>query len=478
MGQEKIVVIDTDKGMANLTVQQVIAMVVEEVKVSHDPEEGYQAIRSGYYTGAIIDWKLKGESNGLALLSRIRRIPKFSFYPIIISTGFSKNEDLRIIADYPCTVVMDKPLKAKNIAENFAKLKSVSQWYTVNDKNIKDAFSSPSLTPETALKLTDLLLSKNPTSIPLAMLVAKYLTKNNFDTLGLELCNKHLAPNPKNVAILNTKSKILAKIGDMRGAMECISIAQSISPQNLERLCLLGEIEISLNHPEAAIANFQKALAVDSQDAKSKIGLVMADGLKNGSVSGSTDGASIAKMLNNLGAQLASSGQYQKAIKYYMLSFAFVGTQELQTRVSFNMGLGFKKWEKLPQAKFWLQKSLALSYGAFTKAIKHLEGLDHLVAKAGLDVDQNAAKEVFRPLAPQEPKKSPKVEKLAAASPPPKAAAKDPDDSDIFEEENISNSKASSPESAASNSHVLPNFEEVVEKLDAIASFDLDLGIE
>ena len=82
LGQEKIVVIDTDKGMANLTVQQVIAMVVEEVKVSHDPEEGYQAIRSGYYTGAIIDWKLKGESNGLALLSRIRRNPKFSFYKV------------------------------------------------------------------------------------------------------------------------------------------------------------------------------------------------------------------------------------------------------------------------------------------------------------------------------------------------------------------------------------------------------------
>ena len=100
------------------------------------------------------------------------------------------------------------------------------------------------------------------------------------------------------------------------------------------------------------------------------------------------------------------------------------------------------------------------------------------MAQAGLDVDHNAAKEIFRPLAPQEPKKSPKVEKLAAASPAPKAAAKDPDDSDIFEEENITNSKVASPEPAASNNHVLPNFEAVVEKLDTIASFDLDLGIE
>lgn len=473
MVQDRIVVIDTDTAMANLTVQQVIAMGVEEVKVSHDPEEGYQAIRSGQYTAAIIDWKLKGASNGLAVLSRIRRNPNFGFYPIIITAGFANKEDLRIIADYPCTVVMGKPLRAKEIAETITKLKSVSQWYTVNNKNIKDAFSSPSLTEDSAQKLCDLFLTKNPSSIPLAMLVAKYLLKHNFDALALNLCDKHLAQNSQNLAVLNCKSKILAKTGDMAGAIKTISMAQALSPHNLERLCLLGEIEISLNNPEAAIANFQKALAVEPMDTKAKVGLMMAGELSKGTLSGSSDGSSIAKMMNNLGAQLAANGQYQKAIKYYMLSFAFVGSQELQTRVSFNLGLSFKKWSKLPQAKFWLQKSLELSYGAFSKATRHLQGLEHIQAQAGFENNKPPEKKAAAP------KKSSPAEMFLDMSPDPTPVADEIDASaEQFDEESIvissSPPKPQTPESIKAQA----DLENVVEKLDTITSFDLDISSE
>lgn len=481
MAQEKIVVIDTDTAMANFTVKQVIAMGVEEVKVSHDPDEGYQAIKSGNYTATIIDWKLKGLSNGLALLSRIRRSPNFSFFPIIISTGFIDKEDLRIIADYPCTFVMEKPLTAKSIAETMAKLRPMSQWYTTNNKNIKDAFSSPSLTEESANQLADLLSNKNSASIPLAMLVAKYLMKNNFDTLALKLCDKHLTHNPQNLAILNCKIKILAKTGDMAGALKLISAAQALSPHNLERLCLLGEIQISLNNPEAAITSFQKALAVEPMDTKAKVGMVMASELSSGTLSKSADGSSIAKMMNNLGVQLAASGHYPKAIKYYMLSFAFIGSQELQTRVSFNMGLSFKKWSKLPQAKFWFQKSLVLSYGAFSKALKHLEGLEHIHARAGFESNEPRKEKAVVPFssAAPEKKKSAADDIFVEISPSPTPEADQIDSYDaVFEEASIAISTEAAapqtPESAKSQA----DFKNLVEKLESITSFDLDIDSE
>jgi tetratricopeptide (TPR) repeat protein len=500
MSPERIVVIDTDAAMANLTVKQALAMVVEEVKVSHDPEEGYQAILTRQYTAAIIDWKLKGEITGLSMLTRIRRNRALTYFPMIISTGFSQKEDLRIITDYPCTVVLDKPLTTKSIANALGKLNSENQWYLTNEKNIRDAFSSPSLDQASAKELVDLLLLKNPKSAPLAMLVATHLMKNNFDALALNLCDKHLAADPKCVVALNVKSKILAKTGDMKGSMDSLCVAQSISPHNIERLCMLGEIEISLQNPEAAIANFRKALAVDSKDSKANIGMIMANGLKSGAVPAIGDGGSIAKMLNNLGAELASSGEYQKAIKYYMLSFAFVGSNDLQSRISFNMGLSFKKWSKLPQAKFWLAKSLALSFGAFSKALRHLEGMEHIVAAAGFG--RTSSQEVRTPTPVVVAKPPEPVAKIvpapAAPIPAPKATLMETPPDEQFEEDDISfleeeivsarppvatlaRKKPAEPVKSAAppkTAEAKSSFEAMVSAIDKVASFDLDISFD
>ena len=66
------------------------------------------------------------------------------------------------------------------------------------------------------------------------------------------------------------------------------------------------------------------------------------------------------------------------------MSFSFLGAADLQWRVSFNMGLGFKKWNKLPQAKFWLEKAQQLSGGKDPKTARQLIGLEEIVAEAGI----------------------------------------------------------------------------------------------
>jgi hypothetical protein len=208
---------------------------------------------------------------------------------------------------------------------------------------------------------------------------------------------------------------------------------------------------------------------------------VMASELSRGMLSKSADGSSIAKMMNNLGVQLAASGHYPKAIKYYMLSFAFLGSQELQTRVSFNMGLSFKKWSKLPQAKFWLQKSLVLSYGAFSKALKHLEGLEHIHAQAGFESNEPRKEKAVVPFssAAPEKKKSAADDISVDISPSPTPEADQIGSSDeLFVDESIAISTEAAtpqtPESAKSQA----DLQNLVEKLDSITSFDLDIGFE
>jgi tetratricopeptide (TPR) repeat protein len=432
----KVAVIDSDSAMATITSKLLKVMGIPNVDIFLEADPGYAAIGDGTYDAAFIDWKLKGTASGLALLSRLRRQSMFVYLPVIVTSGVVKREDLRILQDYQCTRVMEKPLKQREQREVVAELTTImdeSKWYAANERQITHALNAASMDAGIALKAIENILSGAPNSAPFSMIAAKHLMNNNFLKESLELYNKALAKDPTFLPAYNGKAKVLTKMGKFKPALEVLKDAQKLSPQNIERLSLMGEIEISLKHPEQAVENFRKALGIDAKDVRAKVGLAVSEGMSKVvalQTSNANEDMSVAKMINNLGVNLARQGQYEKASKYYLMSFAFVATQDLQTRVSFNLGLGFKKWGKLPQAKYWLEKSRDISKGTFSKPERHLDELGHIVAVPGLGGSGPAAK------VPPTPLKAAPVP-VPAPKPSPKVALPD-EDLSFLEEETVS----------------------------------------
>jgi tetratricopeptide (TPR) repeat protein len=489
---KKVAVIDSDAAMANLTEKHVKAMGSRRVDVYHDPDIGYKAIRSGDYDSAIIDWKLKGQLSSLAMLSRLRRHPDFVYFPIIISTGMIKREDLRIIKDFQCTKVMEKPLRQRTITQDFSELTAESEWLKTKEQDVKSALSQAAADPAQARAEVERILTTNPQSNPLAMIVANQLTKLNLLEQAAEIYDNTLKTDPNYLPALNGKAKIYSKMGRYKEAMETLKAAQKLSPQNIERLSLMGEIEISLRNPEAAIENFQNALKVDSKDTKAQVGIAVAKSMQisatqannnptNSPTNNDEEEQSVAKVMNNIAVNLAKQGQYEKAVKYYLMSFAFVGSRDLQIRVSYNMGLGFKKWDKLPQAKFWLQKSLHLSDGKFTKAANQLIGLEGITPLAGLGGPSKKSKPKFAASTRQAVPAIDPPTKLVNPSPaspdptpaPAKATAA-PEDEDLsfLEEETVSNHKTKPGASGATTGGASKAFEAMVSEIDTIVELD------
>jgi tetratricopeptide (TPR) repeat protein len=474
---KKIAVIDSDAAMANLTEKHVKAMGADLVDVFIDPDLGYKSIRLGSYDAALIDWKLKGQTSGLALLSRLRRLPEFVYFPVIISAGVLKREDLRIIQDFQCTFVMEKPLRQKTITEEFQALKKESDWYQANEKNIANAFNTASMDPAMARLAIDKILASAPNSAPLAMIAAKHLMNHNYLDHAHDLYEQTLKKDPNFLPALNGKAKLYTKMGRYKEAMDTLKAAQKLSPQNIERLSLMGEIEISLKNPEAAIDNFKKALQVDQKDTKAKVGLAVAKGMTKAmelQTQAADEDMSVAKMINNLGVNLARQGQYEKAIKYYLMSFAFMGTKDLQARVSFNMGLGFKKWNKMPQAKFWLEKSVALSNGSFAKAANHLAGLEAIEGVAGLGgvAPKKQTQPQFEPVSKDtKPASPPPVPTPVPVAEPTSAPDAPDEDLSFLEEESVANlSPANGPVSGTPSKA----FDSMVEEIDNLTEFSDD----
>jgi len=74
-------------------------------------------------------------------------------------------------------------------------------------------------------------------------------------------------------------------------------------------------------------------------------------------------------------SQQAYQREFERAIKYYIISLGFLGNDSLQSKVCFNVGISFKKWGKFAEAKQWLERSLAIAGGSYEKAQRHLKDL-------------------------------------------------------------------------------------------------------
>lgn len=440
----KVIVIDSDPASAANTEQLLLSAGVLHVEVFSQSDKGLIAIRSGEFDAAVLDWNLKGSVPCIAVLNRIRRTHEQVYFPMIVTTGIVKRDELRMIQDFQCIRILEKPLRQQAATEGLRTTVSEQRWYVSNEKRIAEAFALVPGDPKAALSTISRIIQNSPNPAPLAIIAGRHLANMKFYLQAQSIYDDILRRDPKHLQALNAKARLMAKMGRKKEALAVLMRAQELSPKSIDRLGLMGDLEISLRHPQAAIEHFQSALGLDSKDLKSKVGLKVA---QNYSVvvdlqaGGTRDEPSVAKLINNLGVQLSHRGEFEKALKYYLISFAFMANDDLQSKVSFNLGLGFKKWGKPSQAKYWLMRAVSLAGGTYIKAERHLVGMEHVAPAAGLPGAPMAAP-VPIINAPSEETLTPisATKKVISLPTKTKAAVADPTptpDTSVFEEETM-----------------------------------------
>jgi tetratricopeptide (TPR) repeat protein len=376
--------------------------------------EGFNAILAGSVHGALIDWNLKGPISGLAILTRIRRLPEFGNFPIIILIDSHQRAEAALVQDFPCTAFIEKPISDKNLNIALSSISRERDWYQTNVSKIENAIKSISSNPEIAAQSLINLLHSSPNPVPVAIIATRVLSEAGKHPQAHVLLQHALKRDPSNLQVLSALSRIYYAQGNFKAAIKALESAHKVAPKNIDRLNLLGELEVTLRKPESAIKSFQDALGMDQFYVWSKVGLTVAQTMKsNDSLISSfqDEDPSVSKIINNLGVVLARRGEFEKAIRYYLLSFAFLSDEALQTRVTFNMGLGFYRWGKQEQAKYWFERSQRLSHGSFLKAINFLATLKTVESRAGLPgpkqaIVQPPVAKVGQPMA--QPKLEPK----------------------------------------------------------------------
>lgn len=396
---KRVLVIDDDEVARNLIANHLQRMGVPEVVLKEDGDSGWEAIKSETFDFIVLDWKLP-KLSGLAFFNRIRRRPEHRMTPVLVVSGFLEKHDFRLLQEFPATGLMEKPFTVVLFQNRVDELLREAVWYGQNVALVDSVLAAVKEDAKKAVELLKQVLKTAPNPVPLAVLASRRLIKAGMLRGAQQILEGILKIDDQCVIAMNELGKALHLLGDHKRALDVLRMANKLSPQNLQRLCLLGEVQLNLHEPEEARAYFERALEIDDTDAKAQAGLVIAGNLDT--MLASPDPMqvprSFASLMNTMGIMLVRNGQFAKGVEQYRAALAFLKQREDSARVAFNLGLGFLRWGKPNEALPWFQASERMAPAGFGKSASYVRQL--LTSGGGAEIEEESFAQRQPPAAP------------------------------------------------------------------------------
>jgi CheY-like chemotaxis protein/Flp pilus assembly protein TadD len=373
---KRVLVIDDDEVSRNLIANHMQALGAGEIQACEDGQAGWQLIQKERFDLVVLDWKLP-QLSGLALFNRIRGLKDYRTVPLLVVSGFLEKNDFRLLQEFPCTALMEKPFTMVLFQNRLAELTREAAWYEQNGSLVDTLVAAVDDDGKRAGELLRQVLRTSPNPIPLAVVAARRLIAARHLKPARAVLESVLKLDDNCVVAMNELGKALHLMGDHHRAVEVLRHAHRLSPQNLGRLCLLGEAELNVNDAEAARGHFEKALEIDPDDATARAGLTVASNMQEllPAPDKTAVPRSFASILNTLGIALVRTGQYQRGIEQYRSALVFLRQADDSARVAFNLGLGYLRWGRPGDALPWFQTSERLAPSGSGKSSAYIRQL-------------------------------------------------------------------------------------------------------
>ena len=155
-----------------------------------------------------------------------------------------------------------------------------------------------------------------------------------------------LKADGENILTLNIMAKIILRLGDHGNALKCLEKAQSLSPQNIERLCLIAETQTEIADEAATAKTLAEAITLDKDSAQAKEAAA-----RIAVMSGASDLAlklmstlesigDVVSYLNNKAIACARMGKYDLGFELYEKTIkSLPADHELLGAVYYNLAL-------------------------------------------------------------------------------------------------------------------------------------------
>ncbi len=349
------------------------------ITVAQNGDEGWRKLLEKRFSLVILDWKLP-KLSGLIIFNRLRTTPGMDTIPVLITSGLLDEADLNLLGENLVTKGLEKPFTQDVFDSRLTDLMAESEWLDQNQTRIHQILAKVEKSSPNAVADLQNLLKESANPVPLALLAAKVLRTSDRLAEAEALLKFVLTRDPNNSAGLFELGRILYQAKRTKEAHAILQKAQKLSPKNLDRAKLMGEVGLNSMDPKAAESGFKAALALDAQDAKAKLGLETATAMistppktPEPTAEGGFVFKSFASVMNLAAVSLVEQGQYEQAVKKYQETLEFLSDPWDRSRILYNLGLAYVRWQKPEEAKTWLESAVRLSGGKLGKASSLLD---------------------------------------------------------------------------------------------------------
>jgi CheY-like chemotaxis protein/Tfp pilus assembly protein PilF len=387
----RVVIVDDERPVLMALERAFFDAGTKEVMCFEDGASAARIIASGAAVDAfILDWRLP-DFGGLALLNRIRAQVAFDRTPVLVLSGFLDKRDFRLAAEFPLLALVEKPSHANYVFKKLGELFRERDFFDKEAENL--AVEIQALVPRANFiddrwERLRSRLRDAPRPAPVYFTAIRLLQRRQMDKMADILLQDLISLDPDcAVALIELGRKKIA-LGDMESAGTLLQRAALLAPRNLERLCLLGDVQIRMMRGPDAKKTFTEASSVDPKDERVVTGLQIATNMERHmrEVDPSKLGGSLVALLNGIGVLMVRQGRMDEGVHHYQSALRFADNDSDWVRLGYNLGLAYMRWQKPLDASIWFKKAWERSKGTFLKAQKMFEEAMSEVRRLGIPI--------------------------------------------------------------------------------------------
>lgn len=373
LSKKSVVVIDDDELMLQLIKGYCLELGFAEVVSFTSVEPAWDAMkeRETPFDFIISDWKMPG-LGGVGFFNRVKVDKLYSKVPFLVVSGFLEQNDFILLEDYPLSSLLEKPFTKTLITKKIEGLINEQMWLEDNETIIADIIKKYAENEDEANTKIVNSLKSSPSPVSFGIHLSKRLREQKMYKPAKTVIGWVVKKAPKSVMAMTECARIFKETGNLKEALDLIDFTNTISPDNIERLCMSGEINLQLNQPEQAKEVFSKALKIDDKNVVAKAGSSISNNLEEHLLTHDSYNLpnSFAGVLNLLAIKKVKNGDYSEGMDQYDSALVFISDPTTQAKLKFNRGLGYLKWGKKEEALDEFKESLQLGGDDFSRSQK------------------------------------------------------------------------------------------------------------
>ena len=383
-------IIEPSEQNARQMMHHLAGKCVMQADFAPDGANGWDMLESGPYDVVVLRWEMS-DINGLTLYNRIRMAERLRYAPVVVLSAKLQSQDFRLLDEDLAVALIALPMQEKTVGQALAKV--------ISNAALSREFLAPLVTlvheirqgavfnkEDWAPKERDYL---DLVTNALRVVGEQFLVAQDFKSAEWAFATAWRLGD-RRLSLVTGYGKACLRQGKNDLARRLLAAADALAPKSVERLCLLGELELEAHNPGDAKAFFEKASVIDPANKKAISGRRIADAFANVGVDALAQAPvnNFVSYLNLVGVNLARSGDTDEAQNYYQAAMHFVYDQAHAAKLWFNLGICHLRARQQSDARAAFRQAYDISGGTMIKAAKYLDDeLPEQLQRASLDYE-------------------------------------------------------------------------------------------